>query len=141
MGMTDTGTNVFLDAMMEVTALPATLYLAVTRDSPDVEDDGTTLSEPSDAAYARQALGTGSSYWSSAESGITTFVNEIQFPVATEDWPAMRYWVICDALTAGDILIWGEFSQGFRILTGQRINILEDAFGVNMSPETEVVST
>lgn len=141
MGMTVEGTDLFLDAMLEVSALPANLYLALTATQPQIGDDGTSIDEPTDAAYARQALGTGASYWSAASGGFSSFANAIEFPVATEDWDSMRYWVICSALTGGDIYIWGQFTDYFNITTGQKVTMTADSFGLTLSPQGETVVT
>jgi hypothetical protein len=139
MGMSDLGSDMFLDAMLEVSPLPASLYLAVTEQAPDVDDDGTTIAEPGDSSYVRQPLGLGSANWASSQGGISFYTPVIAFPVATEDWKAARCWVICDSLADGSVVLWGNFESPYELTIGQQVLITTGSFGISVAPESEDV--
>lgn len=139
MSMSDSGADMFLNAMLGVTPIPTTLYLAVTETDPDESQDGDTLFEPNDPDYARQPFDTGGAYWTPSDGGASFYTENIVFPPSTVDWPVIRYWIICDAVTSGTPYMWGEFSEGFQVPVGQILTIESESFGVNLSPETETV--
>ena len=137
MSISDYGSNLLLDSMLEVAALSATYYLALVNGEPEETDDGTDLDEPTDAAYARQAIGTGATYWNASESGVASFKTAVTFPTATEDWPVINYWVLCTAVTAGEIILWGDFDEGFQVLDTQVPVVPAEALTLTIAPEEE----
>lgn len=139
MGMTDFGSDIMLNSLLGVVAIPATLYLALVRDEPEVSDDGDDLDEPTDAAYARVAVSTGSAAWSASSSGSSVYLNNIIYAAASEEWGAIYYWVLCTAAASGDVLLWGDFDEGFEVIDTQVITIPAQALVLSISDEEENV--
>jgi hypothetical protein len=137
MGMTDYGANVIAEAFVGISTTP-NLYLALTAFEPEESDTADDLVEPSDAAYARQAVLMGGLYWAIPYSGVSTYAEEIAFPTATEDWEGMYYWALCTDLTSGQIILWGNFDAGYQVTTGNQAIIPPNAFGVAVSSESNV---
>lgn len=140
MGMTEYGESLLLNCMLNIVNPPATLYLALTGREPAVYGTGDSLNEPLDSAYARQEVGTGGSNWTAAESGISTYNAAVQFPVATENWLVIEYWALTTAATSGTVIIWGQFDTPSSVLTGQRLTIPANSFGLSVgSPDPNLV--
>lgn len=91
---------------------PATVYLALLTDEPTDADTGTTIAaiEPSGGSYARKAITNNSTNFPAAESGAKSNGTAITFAEASGDWGTISHWALCDADTAGNILLWGAFT-------------------------------
>ena len=88
---------------------PATVYLALYKASPTIA--GTQTNEVSGAtatAYARQAVD-----FDAAVAGACDNTSQITFTEAAagDDWGTISHWAIMDALTAGNMLGFGEFTK------------------------------
>ena len=139
MGMTDYGADVMLDSLLGIATIPATLYLALVSEEPEESDDGDDLDEPDDTAYARIAISTGAGNWSASESSASSYLNEVTFPVATQVWDKIYHWVLCTALTSGEVIVWGEFDEGFEVFDDQQITIPAEALTLTVSDEEDNV--
>jgi len=91
-------------------------------DSSDGDDITTTyeISVLGGGNYARQAVA--STDWSAPAAGTGNFSEisnnvEIQFPQASSDWGTITHFAIYDALTAGNLLCWGDLSTTKTINT------------------------
>jgi|JI10StandDraft_1071094.scaffolds.fasta_scaffold91194_1 hypothetical protein len=140
MGMTEYGESLLLNCILGISDIPATLYLAVTTREPAADETASTLSEPSDPDYARQSIGTGSANWTTAESGISLYTNDVEFLTASQDWPIIAYWALTSAATDGDSIVWGKFDTPQAISTGQKLTIEAESFGLSVSsPEASLI--
>ena len=139
MSLTDFGANTIIDAALGIQAMPATVYLALCYTQPDTATSGSTLLEPSDASYARQSIATGSPAWTDSVSGVSTVNSAITFPVATEDWNIVTHWAIVDALTAGNLILWGSFDSGYQILDGQRVSLPVNSIAISLTGQFSTV--
>lgn len=140
MGMTEYGQNLALDCILGNATIPETLYLALTTAQPDEFDTGDLLDEPIDPSYERQAIMTGATYWSESESGIALFLEEVVFPVTTEPWNRIKYWVLCTEETAGNVIIWAQFESIYTLPAGQYLTIPTESLGISLAAPTTAVA-
>lgn len=100
---------------------PTTLYIALFTSVGGLENN-TELSqtEVSGGSYARQSLDGSANYFEPAASGATSNHADITFPVATADWGTITHVAIMDALTSGNVLIWGELTSSKIIENGDQ---------------------
>ncbi len=105
-----------------LTYTPATtLYIALFTSSGGLENNTEgSQTEVSGGAYARQSLNGSSNYFTVAASGATSNYADIEFPVATDDWGTITHCAIMDALTSGNVLIWGALTSSKIIETGDQ---------------------
>lgn len=99
---------------------PTTVYLALYTSNPTDADTGT---EVSGGAYARQAA-----TFSAATNPGGQVSNDalITFPTATAGWGTVTHFAIRDALTAGNMLVFGA-------LTNPKTVDVDDQVKVNIS--------
>lgn len=90
-------------------ALPATYYVGLSSTQPTAS--GTNVTEPSSGAYARVAI----SGLSEPSGGVITNGSAISFAESTTNWGTMEYFVIYDALTDGNLLMYGALTRSRTI--------------------------
>ena len=100
---------------------PTTLYIALFTASGGLEDnvEGSQV-EVSGGSYARQSLNGSTNYFTVASAGATSNYDDLEFPVATDDWGTISHVAIMDALTSGNVLIWGALTTSKLIETGDQ---------------------
>lgn len=89
---------------------PATVYLALFK-SPVTDADleaGTLTNEVTGGAYARQAIAFNAT---TNPGGVATNSALVTFPAATAAWGTVTHFAIMDALTAGNVLIYGQLDN------------------------------
>lgn len=90
---------------------PSTIYIALCLAAPTDASTGSTISEPSGGSYARVQVGPSDATWSAVGiAGTTDNVAAITFPAATANWGLVTHYAICDAATAGNVLIYGTLA-------------------------------
>lgn len=91
-------------------AVPEKYYLGLSSTAPNAEGGGAT--EPgSGTGYARVELTT----LSAPTNGVVTNTAAIDFAESTAEWGTMTHFVIYDALTDGNLLMYGELSASRRV--------------------------
>lgn len=85
--------------------IPANYYLGLSSTAPNV--NGTGVTEPSGGGYARVQL-TGMSV---PTNGEITNSSAISFAKSTADWGVMTHFVIFDAATGGNLLIYNPMNR------------------------------
>ena len=75
---------------------------------------GSTITEPSSPSYARVIMAT----WDKAAAGATENTNVIQFAQATASWGTIVDFAICDALTVGNLLAYGDLTISKSVASG-----------------------
>ena len=97
---------------------PSTVYLALFA-SPSEEDltAGTLTNELSGGAYIRKAV-----TLSAASGRITSNTANVDFDIATLDWSPITHIAISDAVTGGNLLLWGALPFTLNVDTGQILN-------------------
>lgn len=107
---------------------PASVYVALYTSNPTAADTGT---EVGGGTYARQVVTFGAP---AAEGGKRTVKNaEVVFPVAGEDWGAVTYIGIRDALSAGNLLYFIALDNPRTIFSGDRFRLLLDSVSIKIS--------
>jgi hypothetical protein len=87
------------------TAYPIpTAYLALSTANPLVSGAG--MAEPVGNGYARVVTAAGD--WNTPSSGAVNNANAFNFPAATGAWGTITYFALMDALTAGNMLAYGQ---------------------------------
>ena len=86
---------------------PPTIYVGLS--TADPTDDGSGLTEPSGNGYTR--IQTSASDWNAASNGSLDNAGDITFTQATGDWGTITHFALFDAVTAGNMLAYGELSQ------------------------------
>ena len=97
-----------------------TIYVGLSSTTP--AQDGSSVTEPSGAAYAR--VSTASSDWTAAtaaDPSVVTNANPIDFATATADWASgsdLTHLVLFDAATSGNLLGFGALTTAKPVLDG-----------------------
>lgn len=86
-------------------SLPEEYYIGLSTTAPSV--DGSGVSEPSDAAYSRVRL----SSLTVPTDGVIRNEEAISFPDSVEDWGTITHFVIYDAVTGGNLLIYNTVDK------------------------------
>lgn len=99
---------------------PNTVYIGLSKTTPNA--DGTGVTEPSGGAYARKSISTNSTNFSAANGGSIHNLTAITFPESTADWTdasnPIVSWVMYDAATGGNLLMYGSFSKRYFVYSG-----------------------
>ena len=102
-----------LDHSLGTTDSPfvGTVYVGLSTTDPTIA--GLLTGEPSGGGYARQAVD-----FDAAVAGLCDNTSQVSYPEATGNWGEVRYWIICDALTAGTVRYFGALLPVMNITTG-----------------------
>jgi hypothetical protein len=107
--------------------VPTTIYVALFTSAPNDNNTGT---EVSGGSYVRQQVGPSDTAWtatqggtpaaaSSGTSGVTSNASTITFsPAPTASWGTVGYFGVYDALSGGNLLIWGSLTTPKTINNG-----------------------
>lgn len=106
-------------------AKPTTLYVALFTSAPSDSGGGT---EVTGGSYARVPLNPSDTNWtatqggtsgnSSGTGGQTSNAVAITYPAPTADWGVITHWAICDAITAGNRIVWDALTASRTVLNG-----------------------
>ena len=99
-------------------AIPTTYYLGLSKTAPNA--DGTGVSEMSGGAYARVSL---ASKLSAPNNGVVTNNKAISFPESTASWGTVTHFLIYDAQTGGNLLMYGALDPQRPMDSGVRLTI------------------
>lgn len=86
-------------------AIPDEYYIGLSSTAPST--DGLNVTEPASGGYQRVQL-TG---LSEPTAGVVTNPTSISFPESTQSWGTVSYFVIFDAATEGNLLMYGELEE------------------------------
>ena len=93
---------------------PTTVYVGlflspVSEAATDADlEAGTLTNEVSGGAYARQSAAFDAI---TTPGGVTQNTADIDYPQATADWGTVTHFAILDAVTTGNVLIWGRLTD------------------------------
>lgn len=91
-------------------AIPEKYYLGLSSTAPSL--DGSGVTEPGDGTgYARVEL----TSLSAPINGAVTNSSAIDFAESTAEWGTMTHFVIYDALSEGNLLMYGELSASRKV--------------------------
>lgn len=134
--VTDYGADFLLGLITGQETMPATLYAALTTSSPDVGFDGTLLAtiEPTDANYARILFDNDDTFWSAPDEGFVVNILNILFDAADDDYPSeITHFAVCTAVTLGEVILYGEFTESKPIFAGQEPDIAIGILSLGLS--------
>lgn len=121
--------NAWIDMLFRTAtyAKPSTIYIALFTTTPTPAGGGV---EVSGGSYARAALNPLNTNWlatqggttgvSSGTSGQTKNAVAITFPAPTADWGTIVAFGIFDAITAGNLVIFGSFATSKVVSNGDQ---------------------
>lgn len=97
---------------------PTLLYIGLATAAADGEAG--TFTEVTGGSYARVARNPLDANWDAAvgNNGTTANTASIQFPTATADWGTVTHFVIYDAATVGNALIYAALTNARTITNG-----------------------
>lgn len=103
---------------------PTTVYAALYTVTPSDSAAGT---EVSGGAYAREAM----AFDAPSPAGETQNTAEVAFTVATANWGTIVAASIMDAVTAGNLLYWGDVTPNKVVNTDDQFKFAAGAFQVD----------
>ena len=95
--------------------LPSAFYVGLSKTAPTVS--GGNVTEPSDKAYARVKL----SSLSAPANGMINNTSPIAFSDSTTDWGTITHFVIYDAPTGGNLLIYNTLDKSRTIQADSQV--------------------
>lgn len=107
-------------------AIPTTYYLGLSKTAPNLS--GGNVSEPSGGGYARIKL-TG---LSTPSNGVVTNSNAIDFAESTASWGTVTHFVVYDALTGGNLLMYGQLTTSRSVETATIMTIKAGALTLSV---------
>lgn len=81
------------------------IFLALCTVVPTDASTGSTLTEATYTGYARKSVAAAD--WNAASAGQSTNGNAITFAACTGSSSTIIGWALCDAVTAGNVIVWG----------------------------------
>ena len=92
----------------------ATWYLGLSTTA--IDETGATVTEPTDAAYARVAITNNGTEWVvTGTDGEMENANDADFPQSTESWGNIASIFLADASTAGNVCYFADASPIFPV--------------------------
>ncbi len=114
-GFSDYLEDEILDHIFEGSAFTGpSKYIALCTVAVTDTNTGSSITEPTDAGYARKVMAT----WDVSSGGATENTNPIIFPQATASWGTILDFAICDALTVGNVLCYGSLTISKSVASG-----------------------
>lgn len=119
------GATAILGSFFGTFTPPSTVYLGLcvlgvpdpTTDSLTVASSG--LEVPTGVGYARLAIATGPSQWTSPADGVLANLNDLYFDEATGSWGAVVAYFLSDVASgAGDLYLSSPFASPWSVTTG-----------------------
>lgn len=98
---------------------PATLYVALFTATPSDAGGGT---EVSGGSYARKDVTNNATNFPAAASGAKSNGTAITFVTATASWGVVTQFGIFDAVTAGNLLAWGDLTASKTVDSGDTVS-------------------
>ena len=109
-------------------AIPEKFYIGLSTTAPNV--GGTGVSEPvSGSGYARVEL----THLSEPQNGVITNTQSVEFEESTASWGTITHFVIYDAPTGGNLLMYGALSSS-RTVEPQTIMTIKSGY-LNLSTQ------
>ena len=109
-------------------ALPTAVYLGLSTTEPSI--DGTGVSEPSsNVGYERVQLTT----LSEPSDGVVTNSSDISFVESIGDWGTVAYFVIYDAETDGNLLMYEALSTSRSVEEGTIVTVKSGGLNLVLS--------
>ena len=91
-------------------------------------DTGSTITELSGGGYARVDFND----WTTAAAGALSNNTDINFTTPTGDWTTVTHSVICDASSAGNLLVYATATPNQAPLTGDPVKFVAGAYDITL---------
>lgn len=137
MHISDYFENILLNELFGQTvwpARPSNLYFALATTAPT---DSTPGTEVSGSGYARVAVACSTAGFtvggSTTALGSVTNAAAISWPQATGSWGTVSHFMVFDAASGGNMLLWGTLSTPRAVATGDGVTIAIGAFSFTFS--------
>ena len=108
---------------------PAHIYVAGATETIYDSSTGATIVEPDDSAYAREQFDT----WNTASAGASSNDGDVTFDEATESQGTITDVALVDALTVGNLLIYGKLTTAQEINAGGNLEFADEVLDVVMN--------
>ena len=110
---------------------PATFYVALFTTMPNADGSGGV--EVSGGSYARAASTNDVSNWPDASSRVKANAIDITFVQASAEWGSVVGAGIYDALSSGNLLVFGEFSNPIEVHLNGVVSFTPNQFTATVS--------
>jgi hypothetical protein len=136
------GANFWSQVLFDVATVPASYFIALSTGLPSEENDGTQLEdiEPTDSAYGRYEINTGSGEWGTDGSGLVANLVEIEFPVPLINWGRLEAYNICTAATGGEVICSAEFTEAPFVIAGVPLVIAAGGLSFGLATQAQTIS-
>lgn len=94
---------------------PTSLFIGLFTATPSDSGGGT---EVSGGSYARIAIVSGTGTWTASTTGSNATSGAVTFTTATASWGTVTQFGIFDAITAGNLLYWGDVGTSKAVGSG-----------------------
>ncbi len=123
--------NKLVDHIVGTTSftMPANVYAALCTAAPTDASTGTTITEAAYTSYARVEC---SADWNASSSGTADNANVITFPAATGGSETITHFCLCDASTAGNMLVYGTLDASLAVSSGITPSFAASAISVTV---------
>lgn len=101
--------------------IPSSYYVGISSTLPTIA--GTGVTEPSGGSYARIQVENNSTNITQSGTGTGTNTNALYFAESTANWGTYPYYVIYDALTNGNLLIFGSLDRTRTVESGTTLQV------------------
>ena len=121
-------------------SFPSTLYVGLLTAAPS---DATGGTEVTGGSYARIGVACSLANWagtqsagsttaSTGTSGTTSNNGVISFPTPSANWGTITHFGIYDAVSAGNLMLWGPLSSSKAVFTGDAVSIQAGQLQIQM---------
>jgi hypothetical protein len=111
---------------------PNSVFLALFTSNPTENGTGTECGSPG-SGYARVEITNNSANWPSAVAGIKSNGTRITFPAWASTWGTVTHWGLYDAVSGGNLLMFGAVVSSFTPATGDTVTV--DPGGIDITFE------
>lgn len=101
--------------------IPSSYYIGVSSTTPTIA--GTGVTEPTGGAYARIQIENNTTNITQSGTGIGSNVYALSFAESTTNWGTMTNYVVYDALTSGNLLMYGALDRTRTVEAGTTLQI------------------
>lgn len=108
--------------------IPYYYYLGLSSTEPTI--DGINVTEPTATEYYRVEIDNMEDFGHADETGLVTNNKPLYFPESLSDWGEIKYYVIFDSQTEGNLLLFGEFEESISVPLKTKLTIPINTLGI-----------
>ena len=107
----------------ENSAMPSSLWVALTLSVPPLEATGSSLIEPNVGDYQRVEYSIGADHW--LLDGQMTLMNsqDVTWPLPSENWGRIEGWALVDSPAGGLVLASGSIKTSVYVVAGASVSL------------------